>query len=205
MKKKRKLRPWVKVSLVIILILIIPCFIDDTYSRYFHSLINSSDLQLAPWKVTINNQKVNSKGDATIVVEPVITSVTTNTNTYKNKIVPGCSGYFDVVINPAGTGVAIDYTIDFQPTDLPGGMVYTSYETLDESNNVIATSTTFPSDFKLNGTMQLVGGNILDESNILRYRIYWNYLDDDTLNITAPTIDNQYSAMINIKLKQSIS
>lgn len=202
MENIRKL--WVKLSLVILVISIIFVIFDDTFSRYHISLINDSDLSLAPWVISINNQKVTSAGVVDVVVEPVITEVTTDTKTYNNKVVPGCKGYFDIEINPTGTGVSIDYIIDFNPNSLPGGMVYTKYQSIDENGTVVGPLNNLPSDLKLTGTLSLVNGVLMGPENILKYRIYWDYVDDDTLNTTAPNVDNQNSILINVTLKQSI-
>lgn len=175
-----------------------------SFSRYYDAMINKSDLPLAPWNITINNQKISSAGKINVIVDPIVTETTTNTKTYKNKIVPGCKGYFDIEINPTGTGVSMDYIIDFNPENLPGGMIYTKYETLDENKSVIATCTTFPSDAKLTGTMPIVDGKLLESKNILRYRIYFEYIDDDTLNTTAPNVEEQSSIMLDVILKQSV-
>ncbi len=200
--KKWRLRA--KVSFGALVVLLIFIFFGKTYSRYYDSMINNSDLSLAPWNITINNQKITSAGKINIIVEPVVTETTTTTKTYKNKIVPGCKGYFDVEINPTGTGVSVDYIINFNPENLPGGMRYTKYETLDENKSVIMTYTTFPSDAKLTGTMSIVDGKLLESENILRYRIYFEYVDGDSLNVTAPNVDEQSSIMIDVILKQSI-
>ena len=204
MIKRKNLRAWRKVFFNILVVLLVFIFFGKTYSRYYDSMVNNSDLLLAPWNITVNNQKITYAGKINIIVDPVVTETTTVTKTYKNKISPGCKGYFDVEINPTGTGVAIDYIIDFNPADLPGGMRYTHYEVLDENKSVIMAYSTFPNDAKLTGTMPIVDGNLLGAENILRYRIYFEYVDDDTLNITAPSVDNQNSVMIDVILKQSM-
>lgn len=203
-RKIRKLKNQLKKSSVLIIIFFIIAILGITYSRYYDSMINSSDLMLAPWSIAINNKKVNTAGKIDVVVDPIITENTTATKTYKNKIVPGCKGYFDVEINPTGTGVSIDYVIDFNPEGLPGGLIFTKYETLNEHKEIIESYDKIPDDAKVKGTLSIVDGKLLDEKSILRYRVYWNYLDDDLLNTTAPDVDNQNSIMINITLKQVI-
>lgn len=204
LKFKRKLRPWVKVSFATCMLLLVFTFFNKTLSRYYDSMVNGSDLPLAPWEITINDYKITAAGKVNVNVEPVITETTTQTKTYKNKMVPGCKGYFDVEINPTGTGVSIDYEINFNPENLPGGMVYTKYETLDASKNVTNSFTTLPSDSKLTGTMRLVDGNLLGSENILRYRVYFDYIDDDALNTISTDVNHQNSVMIDVTLKQSI-
>lgn len=204
MGERTKQKSWIKVFLGTCLVVLVFTFFNKTFSRYYDSIVNSSDLSLAPWNITVNNQKIASAGKINVIVDPIITETTTTTKTYKNKIIPGCKGYFDVEINPTGTGVSVDYIINFNPENLPGGMRYTKYETLDENKSVIMAYTTFPSDAKLTGTMPIVDGKLLGSENILRYRIYFEYIDDDTLNITAPNVDEQSSVMIDVILKQSI-
>lgn len=203
MKKKRKLKSWVKITLVVLVLSPVFLLFGKTYSRYYTSLINDSDVLLVPWNIKINNEKVTKAGEVEIIVNPTVTEQAT-TGTYKNKIVPGCKGYFDVEIDPTGTGVAIDYTIDFSPENLPGGMKFTKYEELSKTKEVVGEALPLPESNKLMGTMALVDGKLLNETNTLRYRIYWDYVDDDTLNTTAPYVDNQNSIMIKVILKQSI-
>lgn len=193
-----------KIDSVMLMLFLILAVLGVTFSRYYDSMINSSDLKLAPWSITINDEKVSTSGKMNVLVNPVVTETTTNTNTYENKIVPGCKGYFDVKVDPTGTGVSVDYTIDFNPSNLLGGMKFTKYELLDENGVVTQTFDTFPLDAKLNGSMSLVDGKLLNEKDIVRYRIYWDYVDNDLLNVTAPTVDAQECIMINVILQQSV-
>lgn len=204
MIKRIKWKLWEKVSVIVFIIFLFFSFHGKTISRYYNAFINNSDLSLAPWVISINNQKITSAGEVDIIVNPVVTETTTVTKTYKNKIVPGCKGYFDMEINPEGTGVALDYIIDFNLDNLPGGMTFTKYEILDENKVVTETYNILPSNDKIIGTMSLIDGNLLGRENTLRYRIYWDYVDDDALNTTAPNVNNQNTMIIKVILKHSI-
>lgn len=203
-RKMRKFKHKLKKITAYFPIFLLIAILGITYSRYYDSVINSSELKLAPWSIIINDKKIETAGKIDIIVNPIVTERTTSTKTYNDKIVPGCKGYFDVEVNPTGTGVSLDYIIDFNPEGLPGGMVFTKYETLNEKKEVTGTYNTLPSDSKLTGRMSIIDGKLLGAENILRYRIYWDYLDNDQLNTTAPDVDNQSSILIKVTLKQVI-
>lgn len=202
-RKKIDLKYYLIILAIVLIVAIL--FFGKTFSRYYDSLLNDSDLPLAPWVISINDKKVTKAGETNIIVSPVVTETTTLTNTYQNKIVPGCKGYFDIEINPTGTGVSINYIIDFKPTNLPGGMTYVKYDVLDENKEAIVTSNTFPENSKLIGTIPLIDKKVLGTESILRFRIYWDYKDDDSLNTINTDADNQSSILVGITLKQTIA
>lgn len=202
-RKKIDLKYYLIILAIVLIVAIL--FFSKTLSRYYDSLLNDSDLPLAPWVISINDKKVTKAGKMNIIVSPVVTETTTLTNTYQNKIVPGCKGYFDIEINPTGTGVSINYIIDLMPTNLPGGMTYVKYDVLDENKQAIVSSNTFPENKKLIGTIPLIDKKVLGAESILRFRIYWDYKDDDSLNTISTDVDNQSSILVGITLKQTIA
>ncbi len=195
--KTGKMQKSSKKLIVLAIIVLMATLSYDTFSRYYSIYMNDSNLKLAPWRISVNNKKITTSENITVKPDLIVVTDST-TERYQNKLVPGCSGYFDLIIDPTGTGVSVDYIIDFKPEKLPGGMEYIKYDIIGET-----TDNVFPENYKIIGNMKLSEGNLLDSNDILKYRIYWNYKDDDELNKVIP-MNNEEGIMVSISLKQSI-
>ena len=143
-----------KKLIVLAIIVLMATLSYDTFSRYYSIYMNDSNLKLAPWRISVNNKKITTSENITVKPDLIVVTDST-TERYQNKLVPGCSGYFDLIIDPTGTGVSVDYIIDFKPEKLPGGMEYIKYDIIGET-----TDNVFPENYKIIGNMKLSEGNL---------------------------------------------
>ena len=99
----------VKRGIVFLVILIsLIALIGGTYARYTSSGTANAQIDIAKWSVKLNGQ------DITTQTRNVDVSLVYDENQYVSdgKIAPGRTAHFDVVLDPTGSEVAIDYTFN---------------------------------------------------------------------------------------------
>ena len=117
MSKKKK-----SVIIALILLAIVVSFIGGkTFSKYVTEVIGNGTAEVASWEF-----KVNGTEDAEQTIN--LTSTCNNETLVNNKIAPGTSGSFDIVIDCTGSDVGIEYDIDiFNKNQRPGNLIF-SYD-----------------------------------------------------------------------------
>ena len=108
-------------------------FSYNTLARYTAFSTNTVTTRVAKWIIKINNLEIaNDTQEFSNIIELV---PSTETKTTDNKLAPGQSGYFDIVINPAGTEVALEYTITLGTANIPTGITLKGYKINRRRNN----------------------------------------------------------------------
>lgn len=164
----------------------------STFARYTTVVENESTVAIANWQILINDNDILNGGTLTNTLE-LIPSIQTTTN---NKLAPGQNGYFDITINPEGTDVAIQYTINIDLTNLPTGIGLTTYEVLEDniSKNI--------ENNKIEGEIDLQQMQQLTSSESKTIRVYWEWSGTST---EIPTGAENYKIQATITVKQKIS
>lgn len=167
----------------------------STFAQYTTVVEGTPKTQVANWNVKINDIDITKENTFTNLIE-LIPAGDTQT-TYKKKLAPGQTGYFEIIINPEGTDVATQYNIDFDTSNLPKGIILTNYEIIEDniSSNFI-NGTSIEGEINLNNTNQS-----LSESDKKTVRIYWKWEETST---TIPTKDIKYYINSTITVKQKI-
>ena len=98
----------------------------STYSRYTTIEEGQPKAYIANWKVKINNEDITNKQTLSNMI--TLVPDTSRETTTDNKLAPGKTGFFDIIIDPTGTEVAIEYTINFDITNLPTGIILTNID-----------------------------------------------------------------------------
>ena len=165
----------------------------STFSRYATIQEGQPKAYIANWAVKINNEDITNKTTLSNVITLVPDSMKETTT--DNKIAPGKYGHFDLIINPTGTEVAVEYTISLDVTNLPQGIVLTNYEIIEDSIFQSFTDTNIVGEINLSNKEQALSEN--DKKTI---RVYWEWKEDSTY---ISTEDDSYdiSVMINIRQK----
>ena len=83
--------------------------IYDTYALLETDEIVSNDIKTAKWNIKINDTLLGNT--TSFVVDGI--KIEENDYTKENKLAPGTSGYFDILIDPTDTDVSIKYAISF--------------------------------------------------------------------------------------------
>ncbi len=108
-------------------------FSYNTLARYTVFSTNTVNTHVAKWIIKINNLEIaNDTQEVSNIIELV---PSTETKTKDNKLAPGQSGYFDIAINPAGTEVALEYTINLDIANIPTGITLEGYKINRRRNN----------------------------------------------------------------------
>ena len=112
--------------------------INDTYAKYVTSTDGDANINIARWKILVNNQDITQNKELTNVITPVFEG---NDNIASNVIAPTAEGYFDILIDASNTDVSLKYEIttcdseDSSVTDL-----YISGFSIDDGDKQVATS-----------------------------------------------------------------
>lgn len=121
-KTKKKL-----LFLLLLILTIIFVLMGQSYSKYISQINGKGIIDVAKWAFKVNGQS-NSITNLALIK-------TYNPTTLKdNKIAPGTSGKFDIVIDSEGSEVGIDYKVEFlNETNKPNNIKF-KYEGSTVSN-----------------------------------------------------------------------
>lgn len=132
MKKKNKLRFLQILCIISLLITIVS--IQRTYARYFEKVDTTYDTHIKRWLVKVNDHIIHEEDDLSEVVQPVIVE-NENMNS-NNTLVPGRTGYFDMVIDYTFVDLAFEYDFSIEQlnaTQLTDFEIF-GYEVVDGDN-----------------------------------------------------------------------
>lgn len=173
--------------------------IKNTYAKYITSASGDANIEIARWKILVNNQDVEENKELTNVITPVFEG---NDNIASNVIAPTAEGYFDILIDASNTDVSLRYVIT----------------TSDNSESAVT-------DLEISGyaiddgeRQEIVSedGQIKIENEILynaedkdiKLRVYLKWNDDDTAGAvmdnaadTTATKTEGNMAKVNVNLK----
>ena len=152
MKKK-------KMALLVICVLlaiILSFMIGKTFSKYISEVKGTGTAEIANWVF-----KVNGKEDAIQNVN--LLSTYNNETLINNKVAPGTSGSFNIVVDATGSEVGVDYVIQFlNESEKPQNLIFTyddqQYTTIQDLEK------------DLSGTI-----NANDEHKTRTITIYWEW------------------------------
>ena len=87
--------------------------IGDTYAKYFTEA-NTQNLSqdIAKWEIKINDLDLYSDTGETVQIPINTFTNSTNPHTAPDRISPASQGYMNLILNPAGTDVAVRYDIE---------------------------------------------------------------------------------------------
>ncbi len=126
MKKNKKI-----LFVILILLAIILSFIGGkTFSKYMSQVQGSGTAEIANWVFKVN-------GTEDLVQSVDLLSTYNNETLIDNKVAPGTSGSFDIIIDATGSGVGVDYKVKFlNETEKPQNLIFiyndNEYATIQE-------------------------------------------------------------------------
>ena len=82
--------------------------IKNTYAKYITSADGDANINIARWKIIVNNQDIEQNKELSNVITPVFDG---NDNIASNVIAPTAEGYFDILIDASNTDVSLKYEI----------------------------------------------------------------------------------------------
>ena len=143
--------------IIAILLAILLSFIGGkTFSKYVSEIQGTGTAEIANWVF-----KVNGTEDAVQTVN--LLSTYNNETLINNKVAPGTSGSFNIVVDATGTEVGVDYRIQFlNESEKPQNLIFTyddqQYTTIQDLEK------------DLSGTI-----NANDENKTRTITIYWEW------------------------------
>ena len=103
-ERRSRTKRGIFVALLLVLIIYI---IGSTYARYINTVDMEGQVQIAKWAVKLNDTLM----DTISTTQTVTLTLSTNQYVADNRIAPDRSAYFDILLDPSGSEVAIDYII----------------------------------------------------------------------------------------------
>lgn len=194
---RKSVKPYFKLIVMFFILITV----SHTYARYTYTTTNNGVISVAKWHVEINDTEITN---ATSNLSSNIRLLNVEDNT--TNIDSGDECYFDIIINPSTTEVAISYSIlvDLAESNLPSGAKILKYEKyvntganekLDKTENINEEMVSILENVKLPET-QIA----LNNESIRRYRIF--------CKIPFPTDidkDEEFTVTPRITVKQYIN
>ncbi len=178
-------------TLLFYLLLLILLVFSGSIARYISDSSATFGMQVASWCIKINENEINKY--STVINDQMPLIVTENV-TNDGLVKAGQKGYFDIKIDPQYTEVSLKYKIELDTSEIPSGIVLTSYSINDFSEKEL-----MPTNKILEGNILLDGKNNLENNDVKIYRIYWEWPPE---NLKQVSIRNNYNIKANIKVEQ---
>lgn len=187
---RKSIKPYFK--LIILFFILIT--VSHTYARYTYTTTNNGVISVAKWHIEINGTEITN---ATSNLNNNIRLLNVEDNT--TNIDSGDECYFDIIINPSTTEVAISYSIlvDLAESNLPSGAKILKYEKYvntgeneekDKTENINEEMVSIIENIPLPETQ-----TALNNESVRRYRIFCKIpfptdIDKDEDFTVTPTI-----------------
>ena len=108
-----------KRSIMLIIVMVsLVALIAGTYARYTSTGTANATAQIAKWHVELNGEDI-SYTEKDVDVDFIFDS---NQYVADNKFAPGRTAHFDIQLDPSGSEVAIDYTINVDSTAIASAL-----------------------------------------------------------------------------------
>ncbi len=99
----------ITIPLCIICFLLCLFFIKDTYAKYITSTNESASMNIARWRILVNNKDIRENSTTNAVITPIFNG---NDNINSGIIAPNSEGYFDLIIDATEADVSFKYKIE---------------------------------------------------------------------------------------------
>lgn len=109
--KKNKTKKLLWITAVFFTFIALILIINESYALLQTISSGSAEVKTGSWTIKINEKNISNGITETFTLNNVIYDES-NENIENGYIAPGKSGYFDIVLDPSGTDVAISYEIN---------------------------------------------------------------------------------------------
>lgn len=168
-------------------------FIQESYAKYLTSTSEKASMNVARWRILVNNKDIREGSTANAVIVPVFDG---NENIASGIIAPTSEGYFDLVIDATEADVSFKYDINFSVND-------------DSSvTDLVATKYSINNDntINLDRDNQSISNTVFynDNKSPINIRVYvlWDDGENSSMDNAADTeaTKNGKSAKMNVNL-----
>lgn len=109
--KKNKTKKILWVTAVFFAFIALILIINESYALLQTISSGSAEVKTGSWTIKLNEKNISNGITETFTLNDIIYDES-NENIENGYIAPGKSGYFDIVLDPSGTDVAISYEIN---------------------------------------------------------------------------------------------
>lgn len=193
-KKTKRLLWATAIFFVFITIIIIT---NESYALLETISSGNAEVNTGGWTIKLNEKNISSGVTERFTLNN-ITYDNSNTNIDEKYIAPGKSGYFDIILDPTGTEVAISYEIkvNLEDTNYPSNIKF-SVEELNSSSNITSENNTFTGVISLEE---------VTKSKTITLRLHLNWENDEQFNEEDTSLgiveNNKIEVPITIVLNQ---
>ncbi len=150
----------------------------ETYAKYRTSIDGATSMNVARWRILVNNQDIRNNSGTTLTITPTFPG---NSNIAATVIAPTAEGYFDLVIDGSDADVSFSYGIstDVDENSSVSDLVITGYSVDGGAKQTITNGDSVTGYIYLN-----------DVSRVKTLRIFVKWEDFDataTMNNAADT------------------
>lgn len=151
--------------------------INKTYAKYKTDISGESNINVARWRILVNNQDIRNNSDTKAIITPTLME---NENIKEGVIAPTSVGYFDIIIDCSAADVSFSYEIGtaVNATSNVNDIVVTGYSIDD--GEIIAIDND-----------SVISNNVYNRDNVstitLRVYIKWDDSDTASMNNEADT------------------
>lgn len=173
--------------------------IKNTYAKYITSANGDANIQIARWKILVNNQDIVENKEISNVITPIFEG---SEHIASNVIAPTAEGYFDILIDATNTDVSLKYEVTTNDTDesAVSDLEISAYSIDDGEKQEIDATT---------GQMKIENQILYNDTDKdIKLRVYLKWNDDENSGATMDnkvdtdaTVKENNLAKINIKLK----
>lgn len=172
------------------LVIVVFTFVNYTFSRYTATSESTATIKTARFNIAVNQNMLVEEEKFNLLL------VSNTGNTYNNKLAPDSTGYFEIVIDPSGTHVSLEYEVIFDISNMvnEGKMVVLTGYSLDKGTSIIQ----MPEDSKIAGEI-LLDGTVFTSDDAVTLRVYWQWQQD----LTNPAVGGE-TIQVTSTIKQKI-
>ena len=184
----------ITIPLCIICFLLCLFFIEDTYAKYITSTNESASMNIARWRILVNNKDIRENSTTNAVITPIFNG---NDNINSGIIAPNSEGYFDLIIDATEADVSFKYKIEISVNqNSPVKDLITTKYIIDNGNEI-----------SLERDNATIENTVLHKDNTkpinIRVYIKWDDSNEATMDNDADTeatkqVDNP--AKMDVKL-----
>ena len=184
----------ITIPLCIICFLLCLFFIEDTYAKYITSTNESASMNIARWRILVNNKDIRENSTTNAVITPIFNG---NDNINSGIIAPNSEGYFDLIIDATEADVSFKYKIEISVNqNSPVKDLITTKYIIDNGNEI-----------PLERDNATIENTVLHKDNTkpinIRVYIKWDNSNEATMDNDADTeatkqVDNP--AKMDVKL-----
>lgn len=171
--------------------------IVDSYGIFESNIKSDAESSLSKWQILINESQITGETN-TFTIDQVYWEP--NTGVASGKAAPGLSGYFEIIIDPTGSEVSVEYEITLDFLNLNNNMIYIT--SVKDENDVPLTLI----DVNKYYGMIPLSNILLNEVKTIKVEFIWendednNEIDSSYIGSSNPLLD----IPISVKLSQYI-